>query len=1010
MKKIFTTLLFALIATGICFAQKQASIWYFGANVGLDFTSGTATIISKPFTGQDQGDTEEGHATISDENGNFLFYTNGVTVWDKNAAVMNNGSGLNGAFSSTQCASIFPLGTGSTKYVVLTTPLTSNYTNGVRYNVVDLNSTTNGGFATGSVVTKNQLMPNVTPSSDNVNMCEALISCPTSTGGSPRWVVTHSKAESGTNGIFYAWKVSANSSGNIIVSSPVQSTIGDKAGPSSAGAAGIAVMKFNNCFNKIALTSYDNKFVQVFSFDNSTGVVSNYDATIGVLKLDVSVTSGGSTGSINHNYGVEFSPNGRYLFVTQSGEDPTGIVGDGDTRRQRLYRYDLQAGSTAALIQASRLSLFEQDMTDIAANNLRRLGHLQLGPDKKIYMTHMNDGIKLSVIGTPDAAAPGFSAGSITWPSTIAPYTETNRTTMGLPSFDKGLLAASVSVVGSDSTGTSITNLGEICSGINTKFTPTYTGNASTYSWDMNVPNGTSPNGGTTAAGVATHKYTAGDYKIVLTVVDALCAYTVRDTSTIKVSQITKATGYSDCVSPNINLIVSNAVSGNKYVWYTDAAGKKPYATGTPVVIAQPGATGSTYTGNYYVKQVDNFTVGTYVVTPAVADIPATTTDMSSIAINTTGTPHTATVSPGTSTATSSGAPAINTIVVSNPITLNSFKFAITGNFSSTAVSYTVTIKNSSSTAIYGPVVVSGDSWRDGGALTIGASTRLRLNGNDRRYFNVSPALSLPVGTYTIEVYQGSAGGNANLDKFSTTLTNPTITGSVTNNGSGSGTSFLFNINVTTALIPGTPAVTKDTITSTSTACAQISAVVPVSCVLPIEFVNFDANKIANGALLNWVTASETNNDHFDIERSVDGINFTVIATTKGAGTKKTLSYYLYTDNNKTNGIVFYRIKQVDTDGNYTYTDQRSVNYGIDEAFSFTVSPNPSNGDFTVKINDPLNEEINVVLMDLVGNTVWSQTFTTESNFQQEINLAGTLSRGVYLLKSGHITHKIIIQ
>lgn len=997
MKKIFTTLFSILIATSISFSQKQANIWYFGNNAGLDFSSGSPVPVVKSdwaSPGQSFGNTEEGHATISDENGVFLFYTNGKTIWDKNAAIMNNGGGLMGDLSSTQCATIFPLGTSKTKFVVLTTPVTSDNTSGVRYNVVDLDPTTNGGYATGNVTIKNQIMP----PSLNVNVTEALASCPVSGSPSHRWVIAHSKAEgAAATGTFYAWRVSANSSGNIVITNPVTSNIGNIAGP-SGGANAISVMKFNNCFNRIALTNYADKFLQVFSFDNATGVVSNFSAAVGVLKLDVSATSGASTGDISRNYGIEFSPSGKYLYMTQSGEDPSGIVGDGDIRKQRLYRYDLapNATPTAAQIQATRLSMFEQDMTDDAGNNFRRLGHLQLGPDKKIYMTHMQDGYNLSVITAPDAVSPGFSSKSISFPGGAL-------TSMGLPSFDKGLLAASVSVVGSDSTGTSITNLGEICSGISTKFTPTYTGTASSYTWDMNLPAGTAPNGGTSAAGVATHKYSTGNYKIVVVVVDAVCGYTVRDTSTIKVSQVTQATGYSKCVTPNIKLIVSNASSAaNKYVWYTDAAGKKPVYTGTPVTIAQTGAPGSVYSGNYYVKQVDDFTVGTYVATPAVASIPGGT---SSISTGPTGI--------SSYTATTSGAQAITTLNVTRALTLNSFDFAVRadgGSGSGGAVSYTYTIKRGA-TVVVAPTVVSGSTVGYGGTVGV-SSISYAIDGNGRRVFTVNTgALALSVGTHTIEIYVSSASSSfTDIIRFSSTLTNPSNSGNITNNGSGSSTTYAYNMNVTTTTIPGTPAVMKDTITSTSTACAQTSVVVPVSCALPIEWVSFSANKNAAGALLNWVTAKEENNDRFEIQRSVDGVNFTSIGTIKGAGTKKSSSYYEYTDNYKTNGVVYYRIKQIDIDGSASFTDVRSVNYGTDDAFSFAIYPSPNKGNFTVKINNPVADEINIILMDLTGHTVWSQKFATESNFERQINLEGILTKGVYFIKAGTSTQKIIIE
>ena len=102
MKKIITISLFLIIAASL-FAQKQAAHWYFGENAGLDFNSGSPIALTD---GQMQ--TTEGCATISDYDGNLLFYTNGVTIWNKNHQIMVNGENLNGDFSSTNSAIIIP--------------------------------------------------------------------------------------------------------------------------------------------------------------------------------------------------------------------------------------------------------------------------------------------------------------------------------------------------------------------------------------------------------------------------------------------------------------------------------------------------------------------------------------------------------------------------------------------------------------------------------------------------------------------------------------------------------------------------------------------------------------------------------------------------------------------------------------------------------------------------------------------------------------------------------------
>src|SRR5580765_2825219 len=98
MKKILLLLSLSFIQI-TAFAQHQADNWFFGTYAGLDFSSGSPVAVS---TGALT--TTEGCSTISDAQGNLLFYTNGVSVWNRNNQIMPNGDSLNGDISSTQSA------------------------------------------------------------------------------------------------------------------------------------------------------------------------------------------------------------------------------------------------------------------------------------------------------------------------------------------------------------------------------------------------------------------------------------------------------------------------------------------------------------------------------------------------------------------------------------------------------------------------------------------------------------------------------------------------------------------------------------------------------------------------------------------------------------------------------------------------------------------------------------------------------------------------------------------
>ncbi len=978
---------FAILVSSICIqvsAQKQANVWYFGNGIGLNFNSGVVR-LTQNFPGQHANDVDEGHATVSDENGNFLFYTNGEQIWDKNAAGMQNGTGLLGHWSATQCATIFPVPGGTmasnlAKYVVLTTPVTSSSTTGIRYNIVDMNPATNGGYATGAVTSKNNVMPGAPTSTT-----EALASCP-HWNGKDEWVVGHNE----TN-VFYAWRVSADASGNIVVNAPVTSTIGDNV-------AGVAVMKLNNCFNKLAVATHNNSTLQVFTFNNQTGVVSAFDANPagvnGVLRIDVSAMANGSTGAAQGNYGVEFSPNGKYLFVSQSGQNFSNV------RSQRLYRYDLNpaATPTKANIEASRTTLLDRQGTEDA----QRLGHLQLAPNGKIYMTHMytfwaGNGA-LSVIDSPNDAAHGFSLESITWTG--------SRSSMGLPSFHKGFLAGSASISAADSTsGTAITDLGDICAGIATMFENKYTGTGTNYTWDVNAPNNTSPFYGTSPDGTkAYHRYTVpGDYVVVTTVTDAVCNYVVRDTAKITVVPVINTTGVPSCGTPNVTLTVtSTPTTGKHYVWYSDAALTTPIASGTPATVPAP------LIGTVYVKEVETVTVTPTLVTPAIPAIPAGITSIST----------------GPATGSYNWVDASSTAVTTNlsvtsAVTLRSFSFLVQGNdWNGGTATYGITIRDASN-AVIGTYSVSGCVSKGGTACTGSPTGSVTTTGGTPvKQFSVvlGGGLALATGSYRVEIRRTAvAAGNAtpsagetSIHRNTTTLTNPSIAGFITNAGASPSGTFIHNISIGTPAVAAVPAVYKDVITSSNKSCSYSGAVV-ANCSLPVEFIRFNAQKSNEGALLSWSTAKEKDNNYFIVESSIDGITFTEKGRVEGAGTSSTVRNYLFTDNSPAMGVIYYRITQVDNDGTVSHTDVRHLKFDDELIPSLAVRPNPNNGQFILDISTNLKQPVSVEIFNTIGSSVWKETFESEGFISSLLDLQG-LAKGVYFIKAAGMTQKLIIE
>lgn len=131
-------------------AQKEAFYWYFGQKAGIRFQDDG----SDPVAVLDGNiSTNEGCATISDMEGNLLFYTDGVTVYNRNHEIMTGGDNLYGHASATQSGVIVPLPGSATRYYIFTvSALSAKDTKGFRYSIVDLSN------GLGSVIDKNILL------------------------------------------------------------------------------------------------------------------------------------------------------------------------------------------------------------------------------------------------------------------------------------------------------------------------------------------------------------------------------------------------------------------------------------------------------------------------------------------------------------------------------------------------------------------------------------------------------------------------------------------------------------------------------------------------------------------------------------------------------------------------------------------------------------------------------------------------------------------------------------
>jgi len=387
MKKLSIILL--LLFSIPVFAQGEANNWYFGNRAGIKFNDdGSVSLLD-----DSRMDTNEGCASISDANGNLLFYTDGRNVWRKNGTKMPNANypinGLMGDPSSTQSGIIVPKKGDPNIYYIFTVDephhinasvypnqYTGSYSNaigdavpqaddgfnnGFNYSIVDLSAA--GGL--GDVVTRNVHLQTYNPldAEEIKYKCSEKITAVKTADGSGFWVITHFVDN------FYAFKVDATGVNvtpvitNIIPLIPTSGYRRNSIGYLKASPDGKKIAIAHNQIGSITGGTEANGVVYVYDFDAATGVVSN------PVKVSDNATP----------YGIEFSREVKKLYVSYSN----GGLFNG------VWQYNLLAPD----ISASGIQ--------VGFVGVNQSGALQLGPNGKIYKSILS-GTALDVIEQPE--------------------------------------------------------------------------------------------------------------------------------------------------------------------------------------------------------------------------------------------------------------------------------------------------------------------------------------------------------------------------------------------------------------------------------------------------------------------------------------------------------------------------------------------------------------------------------------------------------------------------------
>lgn len=324
------------------FAQKEGLIWYFGVNAGLQFHEGFPQALTDGALS-----TVEGCSSISSASGKLRLYTDGIFVYNRNHQVIDNGEDLMGSPDATQSGVIVPVPDDTTLFYVFTVSSlgVGQAHDGFRYSLVDI--TLDNGHGAVVADKKNVLLSPTT---------------------SERVTSVHHKNDYGIWVIMHEWESSmfrsylvttdAGSMENAVISD-----VGSYHGPHDGhNRDGIGYMKVSPDGRKLAVAIMGQNIVEVFDFNDTTGVVSN------PLVLPVDTMP----------YGVEFSAAAEFLYCSERKGD-------------QIYQWDMMAGSSQDIIDSRKV-------VGVLDNPFG--GALQMASDGRIYIARKSR-FYLSVIKFP---------------------------------------------------------------------------------------------------------------------------------------------------------------------------------------------------------------------------------------------------------------------------------------------------------------------------------------------------------------------------------------------------------------------------------------------------------------------------------------------------------------------------------------------------------------------------------------------------------------------------------
>jgi gliding motility-associated-like protein len=372
LKRLYLKIILVCAFSGVFFqqniaAQSENARWYFGNNAGLDFGNGAPTAL-----GNSAMKANEGTATVQDNAGNLLFYSDGLKIWNAQHQVMPNGNGLLGGNSTSQAALGVPAPGNCKQYYLFYAFHEFSGRGGFYYSVVDISL--NGGL--GDITTEKNV---IVGQSDR--FAEALAVAPHQ-NGKDLWILFHT-----TGNAYHAYLLTANG----LAQQPVISNVGYRFPATTLG--GVTTFDFNANYTKLAVRvargdAADSPdaakgFAQVANFDNATGTFSNPVS----LTFSKSFLANTSLNEVEHPFGICFSPNGNLLYATaRTYASPNLSISYGV-----VFQFDLMSAD----VQASQKVVYHNTITP------ETLGQMRVGNDGKIYVAEVDKNF-VGRINTPN--------------------------------------------------------------------------------------------------------------------------------------------------------------------------------------------------------------------------------------------------------------------------------------------------------------------------------------------------------------------------------------------------------------------------------------------------------------------------------------------------------------------------------------------------------------------------------------------------------------------------------